>query len=279
MQKPADLHIHTIFSDSTFTPAKVVEVASNKGLGCIAITDHDSCQGIKDAIDAGIKKGIEIIPGVELSAELDEEELHILGYFIDWEREVFKERLNIFQSARKERALQILNKLREKGIDLNAEELFQISGKGSIGRPHIAQLMYRKGAVYSIHEAFVKYLGNNACCYVKRMKVYAKEAIELIKDMGGISILAHPKTINVELKSLDEILSLLISYGLQGIEVYHTDHKNKDIERLNSLAKRYNLLITGGSDCHGLNNREVLIGKVRIPYELVEKLRNANVRT
>jgi predicted metal-dependent phosphoesterase TrpH len=135
--------------------------------------------------------------------------------------------------------------------------------------------MYKKGAVSSIHEAFVKYIGNNASCYVKRMKVGAKEAIELIKDMGGISILAHPKTINVKLKSLEDIVSLLISYGLQGIEVYHTDHKNKDIERLDSLAKRYNILITGGSDCHGLNNRKVLIGKVRIPYELVEKLKSS----
>jgi predicted metal-dependent phosphoesterase TrpH len=121
MQKPADLHIHTTFSDSTFTPSKVVEVAYNRELGCIAITDHDSCQGIQEAIDAGEKKGVEIIPGIELSVELDGEELHILGYFVDWDNEVFKKRLNIFQLARKERALQILNKLRENGIYLNAE--------------------------------------------------------------------------------------------------------------------------------------------------------------
>jgi len=279
MQKVADLHIHTHLSDGTFSPEKVVKYSKEKGLSAIAITDHDSCSGIAPAIKAGEALGLEIIPGVELSAELDGEEVHILGYFVDWKNPRFIKKLEEISKIRKDRAKKILKKLKTYGIDISEEEFFKFSGPGSVGRLHIAQFLSKKGHIFSIEEAFRNYIGNHGSCYVKKFKLSPKEAIAMIKKVGGVAILAHPKTIYIKDKSLDDIVKLLVKDGIQGIEVYYYSHTASDENKLKELAERYNLLISGGSDCHGLGKKDVLIGRVKIPYELVEKIKQASSRT
>jgi len=278
MRKVADLHVHTNISDSTFSPEKVIELAKLKGLDAIAITDHDTCAAIAPAIVIAKDMYIEIIPGVELTAELDDDEIHMLGYFIDWQNETFTKKLKELCRVREERAKEILRRLNEQGIDLKYEDLLEIAGPGtgSIGRLHIANLLYKKGKVACIREAFTKYIGNDSPAYVKKFKLSPREASDMIKAVGGVSVLAHPKTINTEIRPLGDIVKMLVDEGLQGIEVYHSDHNNKDSAEFKKLASKYGLLVTGGSDCHGLGKKEVLLGKVKVPYELVEKLRAAS---
>lgn len=276
MQKVADLHLHTHLSDGTFSPEKVVEYAKEKGLNAIAITDHDCCDGITPAIIAAKDLDLEVIAGVELTAEMGDSEIHILGYFIDWQNEAFLEKLKEISRVRQDRAKEILKRLKRYGVDIPEEELFKLSGPGCIGRLHIARLLVKKRIVSSLKEAFRKYIGDGGPCYVKKFKLSPKEAVDMIKRVGGISVLAHPKVVNINNKTTEEIVRIVIKDGIQGIEVYHSDHSAKDVKELKALAERYNLLISGGSDCHGLGKREVLIGKVKIPYELVEKLKRAH---
>lgn len=269
MPKLADLHVHTNLSDGTFTPEKVVKYAKRMGLDAIAITDHDCVSGIAPAMAAAKDIGVEIIPGVELTAEMDDKEIHVLGYFIDWQNVKLDEIIKV----RVERAKKMLQKLKEHKVDVSEEELFELSGPGSIGRPHIARLLLKKGFVSSIQQAFKKYIGDGKPCYVKKFKLTPAEAVALIKGVGGVAALAHPMTIYSEDKTIEEIVGLLVKDGIQGIEVYHSDHKKKHEVMLKELARRFNLAVTGGSDCHGFGKKEVLIGKVKIPYELVENLR------
>jgi len=279
MQKVADLHIHTFLSDGSFSPEKVVEIAKINRLDCIAITDHDCIDGIGPATKmAEALGGIEIIPGVELTAELDEAEIHILGYFIDWNDNGFVKKLREISNARKERAKKILEKLRCCGIDISERELFDYSGPGSTGRLHIANILLKKGFVSNLKEAFNKYIGEKGPCYVKKYKLTPEEAVSLIKGVRGVSVLAHPKTINCNDKKITDIVRDLYKSGIDGIEVYHTEHTKKDEEEFKAMAEEYGLLITGGSDCHGLGKKEVLIGKVKIPYELVERLKEKAAR-
>ena len=277
MGKVADLHVHTDVSDGTFSPEKVVGYAKLQGLDAIAITDHDTCAAITPAIRLAKDMDIEIIPGVELTIDVEDDEIHILGYFIDWQNSSFIKKLEELCRVREERAKEILRRLSEQGIDLKYEDLLEIAcpGTGSIGRLHIANLLYKKGKVACIREAFTKYIGNDSPAYVKKFKLSPREAADMIKAVGGVSVLAHPKTINTETKPLKDIVKMLVGEGIQGIEVYHSDHNSRESSEFKKLASEYGLLITGGSDCHGLGKKEVLLGKVKIPYELVEKLRDA----
>jgi 3',5'-nucleoside bisphosphate phosphatase len=281
MQKVADLHVHTNISDGTFSPSKAVKYAKAQGLDAIAITDHDTCDAISEATSAAKDINIEIIPGVELTAEIDGSEIHILGYFVDWQDILFIKKLKEFCKVREERAKEILKKLEKEGIDLKYEELKEVAGPGtgSMGRLHIANLLYKKGKIACVRDAFAKYIGENSPSYVKKFKLSPGEASDIIKNAGGVSVLAHPKTINTKKKSLEDILKIMIDGGIQGIEAYHSDHNKKDVSEFKKLAEKYNLLITGGSDCHGLGKKHVLLGKVKIPYELVEKLRDASRST
>lgn len=278
MGKVADLHVHTNISDSTFSPEKVIELAKLKGLDAIAITDHDTCAAIAPAIRLAKDAGVEIVPGVELTAELEDDEIHILGYFIDWQNEAFVKKLKELCRVREERAKEILRKLNEQGIDLKYEDLLEIAGPctGSIGRLHIANLLYKKGKVACVREAFTKYIGNASSAYVKKFKLSPREASDMIKAVGGVSVLAHPKTISTETRPLKDTVKILVNEGVQGIEVYHSDHNKAESSEFKKLACEYGLLITGGSDCHGLGKKNVMLGKVKVPYELVEKLRQAS---
>jgi len=279
MQKVADLHVHTYFSDGTFSPEKVVKYSKEKGLSAIAITDHDCCSGIAPAIKAGKVLGLEVISGVELSAELGEENIHILGYFIDWQDTSFVNRLEEISKSRVERAKKILKKLKQHKIDISEKELFEFSGPGSVGRLHIAHLLLKKGYISRIEEAFRKYIGDKGPCYVKNLKLSPREAMDMIKGVGGVTVLAHPKSINIKGRSVEDIVEGLLKDGLQGIEVYHPDHTAKDEGEFKKLAKEYNLLMTGGSDCHGFGKKGILIGTVKFSYELVESIKQAAFRS
>jgi hypothetical protein len=268
-----DLHIHSTFSDGAFTPEEIVKHASRIGLSAIAITDHDNTDGILSAIGAGEKWGVEIVPGVELSAEPEspkDEEMHILGYYINWQDKNFQEKLRHFREARRERAYQILEKLDRLGIKINPQQLFEFAGRGSVGRMHVARILKEEGFVNYLQEAFDLYLAYGKPAYVPKLRLSSREAINLISQIGGISVIAHP----LYGGNSEEIIQKLKSFGLDGIEVYYTNHTPEDVERFQNWAKVFGLLTTGGSDCHGGTiDEEILIGNQKIPYDVLEKLK------
>lgn len=266
--KYADLHIHTNFSDGTFTPKRVIQEASQRGLSCISITDHDTVSAIAPAKNEAERFNIEVIPGVELSAERDGYEIHILGYFIDWQAGWFQKKLEQICDVRKSRALTIIEKLKKEGVDLDSDELLCKTTSGSVGRLHIARMLQEKGFVYSLQEAFNKYIGEGRPCYVKKFKLTPAETIDMIDRLKGLSVLAHPHTIGN-----DELIGKLVQLGLRGIEVYCSERNKAAIEHYKNLAKEHRLLITGGSDCHGLGKDRVLMGEIMVPYSLVEILK------
>ena len=274
MKNPyVDLHIHSTFSDGAFTPEEIVKHASKKGLAAIAITDHDNTDGTLLAIRAGKKWGVEIVPGVELSVEPEspkDEEIHILGYYIDWQDENFQEKLRHFREARRERAYQILEKLDRLGIKIDPQQLFELAGKGSVGRMHVARILKEEGFVNYLQEAFDLYLAYGKPAYVPKLRLPSQEALDLISRIGGISVIAHP----LYGGNSKEIIQKLKSLGLDGIEVYYTNHTPEDVKRFRSWAKVFGLLITGGSDCHGGTlDEEILIGSIGVPYEVLEQLK------
>lgn len=269
--KYADLHVHTFYSDSTFSPEEVVSCARDKGLSAIAICDHDSVDGIEPCQKIGALVDLEIIPGIELTVEKADAEIHLLGYFIDWKAGWFQERLKEIQGSRIDRIYKMVEKLNGANIKVDPEDVFKLAGKGTVGRLHLAQAILKTGKVKSFREIFDKYIGFLRPCYVSNVRFSPEEAIGMLLEVGGVPVLAHPNVMGK-----DEYIPELIEYGLKGIEVYHTDHKNHAVKRYEKLAKQYNLLMTGGSDCHGLGKGRVLLGEVRVPYELVDRLREAS---
>ncbi len=268
-----DLHVHTNYSDGSFTPKEVVEYCKKVGVIAVGITDHDNIDGIKEAIIEGEKLGVEVVPGVEISCDFkdsSEEEIHILGYYIDYENAKLKQTLKFFQEARQKRAYKIFNKLVSLGIPIKEEDVFKDSIK-SIGRLHFARVLKEKNLVSSIKEAFELYLGYGKPAYEAKLKVSPKEAISLIVEAKGIPILAHPYLeISMNTKSIKE----LIEYGIKGIEVYHSKHSKNITDELLLLAEKYDLLITGGSDCHGsIDGHPPLLGSLKIPYKVLENIK------
>lgn len=269
MTRYADLHVHTSYSDSTFSPEEVVACAKEKNLAAIAICDHDSVNGIEPCMALASKVNVEIIPGIEMSAEKVDAEIHILGYCFDWKRDWFREKLKEIQASRVERVYKIVEKLKAFNIMIDAKDVFRLAGNNaSVGRLHIAQAMLETGAVKNMWEVFDKYIGFLKPCYVPYTKFSPEEAIQMILRVGGVPVLAHP-----DLMGHDEYIEEFVSYGLKGIEVYHTDHRQSVSMRYEEIAKRLGLVMTGGSDCHGLGKGRILMGTTRVPYELVEKLK------
>lgn len=263
----ADLHLHTIFSDGTYTPVELIRQSKKKGLSVIAVVDHDTVSGIEPAIESAKKAGIEVIPGIELSAEFAGLEIHILGYFIDYKNILFKNKLKDLSAIRTERIYKILAKLNGLGIKLDPKAVFNLAKDGTVGRLHIARALVNEGLVSSVKEAFKKYIGDDCPCYVCGFRFNPQEAIKFIKDFSGIPVLAHPYALN-----RDDLIPQFVGYGLMGIEVYYPEHTQSMINFYLNMAKKYNLLVTGGSDCHGEAKPEVKIGMIKLPYELVEKL-------
>jgi len=267
--KYADLHVHTDFSDGTFSPEKVVEVAAEKKLSCIAICDHDCVDAIEPAMKRAGETGIEIVPGVELTVMKDGKEIHVLGYFVSWKEKWFRETLDRIQKGRVERLQKMLAKLKKFGINLEKSRVIEIAGgKGSVGRLHLARALLEAKAVPSIQAAFNKYIGDFGPCYVKDVGFGPVEALDVISRAKGVSVLAHPQTIGD-----DSLVQEFIKLGVQGIEVYHTDQSSRQSEKYEKMARDYGLIATGGSDCHGMGKGRVLLGTVKVPYGVVERLR------
>jgi predicted metal-dependent phosphoesterase TrpH len=257
-----DLHIHTTASDGTMSPAEVVRYAKAKGLRTIAITDHDTVEGITEGLQEGRKLGLEVIPGVEVSVDFAKGTMHLLGYYIDHTSAELLEKLAIVQQARVERNLKMIEKLRGLGIDIDLSEIREAPEDGQIGRPHFAYTLVQKGHAQNIQDAFERYLRKGGPAYVEKFKFSPQEAMSTIHKAGGVAVLAHPFTMNqLQQKDLEDALVKLKAQGLDGIEAYYPEHSEGQTKVYRTLAKKHGLLLTGGSDFHGFNRDEVDIGE------------------
>lgn len=265
----ADLHIHSTASDGTNSPSEVVRLSKEYGLNAIALTDHDTIDGLKEAIESAQKYNIEVIPGIELNSYDGEQDVHILGYFINYNDKIFKKRLEKIINSRIDRGTQIIKKLNKLNINISLEDVLEFANDNFIGRPHIAQAMVKKNYVETVKEAFEKYIGEGRPAYVERYRLHPFESIHYILDNGAIPVLAHPGL----LKNKDIIKKLVIN-GLKGIEVYHSKHTTAESEYYLKKAKELGLIITGGSDFHGIEvDGKQLLGTIKLDYKYVELLK------
>jgi hypothetical protein len=271
-----DLHIHSTTSDGTMSPAELVRYAHKKGLSAIAITDHDTIDGIREAVAAGDVLGIEVIPGIELSVKYCGRNVHLLGYLFDCQNSELCIALSQLQVGRIERNKKIISNLNRLGFTFEFSELKKSAGSGQNGRPHIARLMVEKKIVNTMDEAFEKYLGQDGLAYASRFAYGAEEAISLIKNAGGITVLAHPFQFEKSFENFPHVLHQLRDMGLDGIEVYYPNHSRKFRKHLMSLAEKLSLLMTGGSDYHGsIRPGTTLAGgkNVSVPAQLLVKMK------
>lgn len=263
----ADLHLHTRFSDGTYAPEEVVAEARRHGLAAIALTDHDTVEGCAPAAAACAAAGLEFVVGVELTAEQDGRELHLLGYGMEATSPDLLRALARFQNVRQQRIREIVARLNQLGIALTAETVFALANCQSPGRPHVARALVAAGVCASLEEAFERFLKKHRPAWVPKFKMSAAEAIALIHEAGGAAVLAHPA-----LNRVDDLIPGFVAAGLDGIECFHTKHPPTIRDRYIGLANRLGALITGGSDCHGMNKGKPLIGTVRLPCVHFEKL-------
>ena len=249
-QFEADLHCHTTASDGLLSPTELIRLAAELGLKGIGITDHDTIQGWNEAEEAGNYYKILVLRGIELNTDWQGKEVHILGYELDNSSNYLNDKLKGLVYARKQRMLEILERLATMGINITEDEVGQFAQGDSIGRPHIAQALLERGYIRNIKEGFERYIGQGAPAYVPRYKLTPEEGIELIRKAHGIPVLAHPG-----MQRLEEGIPAWVEVGLQGIEVIHSEHKPDDVTRYRALAQQYNLLTTGGSDFHGVTRK------------------------
>ena len=264
----ADLHLHTSFPDGTYTPEEVVAHAQRCRLAAIAITDHDSVEACVRAALACAAAGIEFLPGTELTAEQEGNEIHILGYAIDTQNARLLTEIARFQKVRQNRIREMVARLNHLNVPLSAEQVFALANCRAPGRPHVARALVQAGLCSSLDEAFQRFLKRHRPAWVPKFKMSAAEAIVLIHQAEGVAVLAHPG-----LNRTDEVIPGMVEAGLDGIECFHTKHSTATAERYLEIADRYQLMVTGGSDCHGLSKGRPLIGTVKLPYQHVEQLK------
>ncbi|GMQ79980.1 MAG: PHP domain-containing protein [Thermodesulfobacteriota bacterium] len=277
-----DLHIHSTASDGTLTPSEILVLAQDLHIEAIAITDHDTLDGSKGALSFGIPPSVKFLTGVEFSAEPPPSfsftgSFHILGYAVDIDNSDLNHTLSMLRDSRKSRNPLILELLSGLGIEIALDEVRNLAGDSQLGRPHIAQIMVKKGYAPSIDAAFDEYLGNGKPAYVDRFRFECEETIKTILNAGGIPVLAHPILLGIKQNDiLVDLIAVLTEMGLRGIEVYYPEHTKNLIAYYSRLASRYNLLMTGGTDFHGDIKPEIKMGVGKgdffIPYELYEKL-------
>jgi 3',5'-nucleoside bisphosphate phosphatase len=271
-----DLHAHTTASDGQLTPAGLVEYALERGLELIAVTDHDSTDGVAGALIRAAGTSLEVWPGVEISTDVPRAEVHMLGYFVDPDRPQFKDILDRLRDSRLWRAEQMVSRLCELGLPVSFERVLELAGTGSVGRPHVAQAMIEAGHVASARDAFDQYLNRNGPAYVERFKLAPREAIQVIRDAGGMPVLAHPTYINPGGEDgfdLSTFVNELREVGLVGIECYYADYSAETVRELNKVAREFDLIPTGGSDFHGPGVYPSDLGEPGVPPESIERMR------
>ena len=265
-----DLHTHSTTSDGKLRPSEVVRLAQRLGLTALALTDHDTTDGVIEAQRVGAKLGVEVIAGIEINSEGEHGDAHILGYFVDPSELELREHLEAIRDARVGRAKGMLKKLAELGMPLEWKRVMAMAGDAvSIARPHVARAMVEAGYVATAQEAFDKYISNDGPAYVNRLRLTMREAIGLIHGAGGVAVMAHPA-----LSKLVHLIPQLTEAGLDGVEVYYPDHTPEQQVELLEIAARYNLVVTGGSDFHTLDDpAHGTLGCVDVPPEVVDKLK------
>ena len=268
-----DLHIHSYYSDGTLSPAELVRRADSMGLGACSITDHDSIEGQREALREGERLGIEVLEGVEFSVSLEEQDIHILGYLVDTENEELERQLAYLGEARLARAGEIVGRLANEGLVIPLDEVVELSGKGTVGRPHIAQVLVRRGLVGGFQAAFGRYIGEGRPCYVPKTVLPLNRVVELIRDSGGVAVWAHPGDRIGDLKLLDRITGA----GVAGLEAYHPNHDPATTWEIETVARKRGLVATGGSDYHFLEAKQIDVGGVTAPYAAVRALRAAAI--
>lgn len=267
-KKHVDLHIHTLHSDGTLSIQEIFELAARREVAALSITDHDSIDAYPVAFELGEQYGIEVLTGVELSSEIDGIDIHVLGYCFDIDNEVFNAKLSEMRRARYLRARKIVHNLNKQGIDLRFETVLKIAGDGAIGRPHIASAMLKEELIYSFREAFDKHIGYKSPAYVEKLRMQPQEVFELIRQAGGIAVLAHPGATKV-----DERIPEFVRSGVEGIEVFHPEHSGTLERYYKKICRKYGLLMTGGSDFHTGDHPKAEIGSLKTPYSVVQALK------
>jgi len=265
----ADLHIHTTYSDGVLTPEQVVQAAVDRGLKAIGITDHDCVDAVAPCMAAAEGTGLEVVPGVEISTAKDETEIHVLGYFVDWLDGTLLGKLQRIRENRVERMRRIVELLNQNGVPISVEKVFEGSMDGTIGRLHLARVMMQENAVKNTKEAFDRYIGDGKPCYVGHRRLDYTDAISMIREAGGVPVLAHPGSMGK-----DEYIPAYVKAGIRGIEAVHSKHRPPLRDKYIALAEEHGLLVTGGSDCHGMKEKDgILIGKVKVGYGIVKALK------
>lgn len=279
-----DLHTHSVYSDGSLTPEEIVDIAIDLGLTAVSITDHDNILAFEFAKKHAEKRSaetgkplIEVIPGIEINTMLDKQEVHVLGYYINSANKEMQDLITYQQHARIQQTMEIVKNLKKMAkINIKLEDVTNLVKEGgSVGRPHIAKAIVETGGVSSMIEAYRKYISDEAATYVKRKTVSPFEAVETIYETGGIPVVAHPCDLDIA----ENLIKELMNYGLRGIEVYHRKHSPAMIEYYSSLAEKYKLIITGGSDCHGPRaNGQIVLGKIHVPDWVLTELKKEKNR-
>ncbi len=265
-----DLHLHTTASDGRLEPKDIVSLADKIGLDVIAITDHDTVNGVRPALDAARSlSSLIVIPGIEINTDVPHGEVHILGYFVDYDDRKLAVTLQKLRSSRQERAKQMISKLNKLGLSIEWKRVRALAQGGSVCRPHVAQALFEKGYISSEKEAFDKYIGHDGPAYVERFKLLPTEAVKLVMEAKGLPVLAHP----ADIADLHALVARLKASGLIGIEAYYHGYEQDTIDRLIGIAKRFSLVTTGGTDYHAFgDSSEIMIGAILTPPEALERL-------
>lgn len=258
-----DLHAHTTASDGTLTPTQLVHLARDRGLAALAVTDHDTVDGVAEAMEAAAQCGIELVPGIELSVDYPHGELHLLGYFLDFRDPVFLEQVTDLQEHRSNRNGVMLRRIQEHGFEITLDDVQEEAGGGQIGRPHFARALIRKGYATSVPDAFERYLGTGRPLHVPKVRLDVEAAIRLVHQAGGLAVVAHPKYLHfANPDALEQELARLRSLGLDGLECYYRMHTIAETDLFLGIARRLELLVTAGSDFHGLFGDAPVLGLV-----------------
>lgn len=265
-----DLHIHSHYSDGTMSPAGIVGAAAREGLAAVSVTDHDTTAGQPEALAVGRETGVEVVTGIEFSVEQPQAEIHILGYLFDPRDRALLERLEVLERSRRQRVRTMIELLRGSGVDVSAEEIFAAAGGGTIGRPHVAKILLRRGIVATFQEAFDRFIGNGRSCYVPKDSITLEQVVGLIRGAGGVAVWAHP---GYAIRD-GALLQRIVDAGIAGLEAWHPNHSQQITALVIDEARRRGLVCTGGSDYHFDEAMKSTLGGIAVPYEAVRRLRD-----